>query len=81
MTTYFTGDAFIPEKAVVTVLPNADKTKAKESVDRVLKLAVDKNICSGHEIQKSNKQNAKMSEQRICQFTEGNIFCLGHSTI
>ncbi|MEN6361813.1 MAG: MBL fold metallo-hydrolase [Bacteroidales bacterium] len=30
---------------------------------------------------RSNKQNAKVSEQRICQFTEGTIICPGHSTI
>lgn len=45
----FTGDAYIPDTPVVTVLPHADKAKARESVERILKLAEGKTVMPGHD--------------------------------
>ena len=47
----FTGDAYIPGTPVVTILPHADKAKAKESVERILKLAEGRTVMSGHDDQ------------------------------
>ena len=46
----FTGDAYIPGVAVVTVLPGADKEIAAKSLDRIKLLAEGKVICPGHEV-------------------------------
>ncbi len=46
----FTGDAYIPGVEVVTILPNSNKSQAKESVDRIKALALGKTICPGHEL-------------------------------
>ncbi len=46
----FTGDAYIPGIGVNTQLPYADKQQAQSSVDRILKIARDKIILSGHQI-------------------------------
>lgn len=46
----FTGDAYIPGKDVVTVLPGSDKEKANESLRRIRKIADGKVICAGHEV-------------------------------
>lgn len=45
----FTGDAYIPDTPVVTVLPHADKAKARESVERILKLAEGRTVMPGHD--------------------------------
>jgi len=45
----FTGDSYIPEEKVVTMLPGADKEMAGQSLERILKLAEGKVICPGHE--------------------------------
>ena len=45
----FTGDAYIPGVKVVTILPGADKDKAKESLERILMLAEGKTILPGHD--------------------------------
>lgn len=50
----FTGDAYIPGVKVVTILPGADKDKAKESLERILKKAEGKKVHSGHETERSN---------------------------
>lgn len=44
----FTGDAYIPGVGVNTRLPRANKEQAKESLERILKLAEGKTILSGH---------------------------------
>lgn len=46
----FTGDAYIPGIKVVTTLKGGDKVKAKESLERILRLAEGKVVCSGHEV-------------------------------
>lgn len=46
-----TGDAYIPGVKVVTMLPHSDKSKAKESVERILKLAGGRTVMPGHEDQ------------------------------
>lgn len=46
----FTGDAYIPDVPVVTILPGGNKSQAKESETRILSLAEEKIICPGHEI-------------------------------
>lgn len=46
----FTGDSYIPGVAVVTTLPNADKSVAAESVLRIQALAKNKTVFPGHEI-------------------------------
>lgn len=44
----FTGDAYIPGVGANTKLPKADKELAKQSLERILKLAEGKRILSGH---------------------------------
>ena len=46
----FTGDAYIPGVKVVTMLPGADKSMAAESVERIVRQAIGKMICPGHEV-------------------------------
>lgn len=46
----FTGDAFIPDVPVVTVLPGANKQQAEASKNKILSLAKGKIVCPGHEI-------------------------------
>lgn len=47
----FTGDAYIPGVAVVTVLPGADKELALQSAERIRALAEGgRIICPGHEV-------------------------------
>ena len=47
----FTGDAYIPGVGVNTQLPHANKEYAKQSMERILKLAEGKTILSGHYIE------------------------------
>lgn len=44
----FTGDAYIPGVKVNTILPHANKELAKQSLDKILKLAEGRTILSGH---------------------------------
>ncbi len=44
----FTGDAYIPETKVVTILPGGDKQQAVRSVQRILQLAHQRIIYPGH---------------------------------
>ncbi len=44
----FTGDAYIPGVGANTKLPGADKELAKQSLERILKLAQGRTILSGH---------------------------------
>lgn len=44
----FTGDAYIPGVKVNTILPHADKELAKQSLDKILKLAEGRTILAGH---------------------------------
>lgn len=44
----FTGDSYIPNVKVVTILPKGDKIQAQKSIDNILKLAHHKTICPGH---------------------------------
>lgn len=44
----FTGDAYIPETKVVTILPGGDKQQAARSVQRILQLAHRRIIYPGH---------------------------------
>ena len=46
----FTGDAYIPGVKISTILPHADKELAKQSLDKILKLAEGKIIFSGHKV-------------------------------
>ena len=46
----FTGDAYIPGVKVNTILPHANKELAKQSLDKILKLAEGKIIFSGHKV-------------------------------
>ena len=46
----FTGDAYIPGIEVVTTLKGGDKTKAEESMKRILRLAEGKVVCVGHKV-------------------------------
>lgn len=46
----FTGDAYIPGVGVNTIPPKADKTFANMSLERILKLAKEKTILSGHQV-------------------------------
>lgn len=46
----FTGDAYIPGIGVNTQLPHANKEQAKQSLERILKLAEGKTILSGHHV-------------------------------
>ena len=45
----FTGDAYIPGVGANTRLPRANKEQAKESLERILKLAERKTVLSGHD--------------------------------
>lgn len=47
----FTGDAYIPGIGANTQLPHANKEQAKQSVERILKLAEGKRILSGHYVE------------------------------
>lgn len=47
----FTGDAYIPGVGANTQLPHANKERAQQSMDRILKLAEGKTILSGHYIE------------------------------
>ena len=51
----FTGDAYIPEVGVNTQLPFADKQLAQTSVDRIIDMAKDKIVLSGHHINTAEK--------------------------
>lgn len=44
----FTGDAYIPGVGANTRLPRANKEQAKESLERIMKLAEGKTVLSGH---------------------------------
>ena len=46
----FTGDAFIPGVGANTQLPHANKEQVKESMERILKLAEERTILSGHQV-------------------------------
>lgn len=48
--TIFTGDAYIPGVGANTRLPCADKEQAKQSLERILKLAEGKVVLSGHQL-------------------------------
>ena len=47
----FTGDAYIPGVGANTKLPKANKEQAKESLERILKLAERKIVLSGHQLE------------------------------
>lgn len=47
----FTGDAYIPGVGANTRLPRANKEQAKESLERIIKLAEGKTILSGHYVE------------------------------
>lgn len=49
----FTGDAYIPGVGANTKLPKANKEQAKESLERILKLAKGKTVLSGHDTERS----------------------------
>lgn len=46
----FTGDAYIPGIGANTQLPHANKEQAKQSMERIMKLAEGKTILSGHQV-------------------------------
>lgn len=46
----FTGDAYIPGVGVNTRLPLGNKELAKQSLERILRLAEGKEVLSGHEV-------------------------------
>lgn len=46
----FTGDAYIPGVGATTQLPHANKEQAKESLERIMKLAEGKIILPGHQV-------------------------------
>lgn len=52
----FTGDAYIPGVGANTKLPKADKELAKQSLERIFKLAEGKRILSGHETDQDRKE-------------------------
>ena len=52
----FTGDSYIPGVGANTKLPKADKELAKQSLERIFKLAEGKRILSGHEIVQDRKE-------------------------
>lgn len=62
----FTGDAFIPDVAVVTVLPGANKQQAAASEKRILSLAEGKIVCSGHEITHEIMSTKIKRNKKIC---------------
>ena len=47
----FTGDAYIPGVGVTCQVPHANKEQAKESLDRIIKMAEGKTIFSGHYVE------------------------------
>lgn len=47
----FTGDAFIPGVGVNTIPSNSNKELAKESLERIMKLAEEKTILCGHYVE------------------------------
>lgn len=46
----FTGDSYIPGIGVTCQVPHANKEQAKQSMERILRLAEGKNILSGHQV-------------------------------
>ena len=46
----FTGDAYIPGIGANTQPPHSDKVLAKESMERILRLAENKVVLSGHQV-------------------------------
>ena len=44
----FTGDSYIPGIKVVTNLPGGNKALAAESLEKILRLAEEKEVCPGH---------------------------------
>ena len=46
----FTGDAYIPGVGANTQVPRSNREQAKQSMERILKLAEGKNILSGHQV-------------------------------
>lgn len=46
----FTGDAYIPGVGVTCQVPHANKEQAKQSMERILKLAEGKRILPGHQV-------------------------------
>ena len=46
----FTGDSYMPGVGTVTTLPNANKVQAKHSMERIVALAENKRVLSGHKI-------------------------------
>ena len=46
----FTGDAYIPGVGANTQLPHANKELAKQSLDKILKLAEGRTVLSGHKV-------------------------------
>lgn len=46
----FTGDAYIPGIKVVTNLPGADRDKAANSIERIIRLIDNHIVCPGHQI-------------------------------
>ena len=53
----FTGDAYIPGVGVNTIPPKSNKKQAKESLERILKLAEGKTILSGHYVKWNSKES------------------------
>lgn len=47
----FTGDAYIPRVGVNTIPPHSNKVQAKDSLERIKKLAEGKTILSGHYVE------------------------------
>ncbi len=45
----FTGDSYIPGIGVTCQVPHANKEEAKQSMERILRLAEGKKIFSGHQ--------------------------------
>lgn len=46
----FTGDSYIPGIGVTCQVPHANKEQAKQSMERILRLAESKKIFSGHQV-------------------------------
>ena len=46
----FTGDAYIPGLGVKDFVPYANKEKAKQSLERIIKLAEGKTVLAGHKV-------------------------------
>lgn len=47
----FTGDAYIPGVGANTTVPHSDKVLAKQSMDKILKLAEGRTVLAGHRVQ------------------------------